>query len=229
MLNFPVVNLPFELVELLKTNMANNEGKEKIIFSIVNKNTALVQLLEDLFAEFDSQKRLPQVLKKINWNTFRDHFSSIYVYHAVHGKYPSKSQMNLINDIQNFEDRLENVTQKSHSRSFLLGLYLKIMQIQFRKEGQSHNANFLEIPDEVFEIINLSSAKTEKIDWLVLIIWQLSQILPKGTLKNEIKKNNTYMNIYQTLSAGEQNLFLRNCLAYGCSINETELFLNDKV
>jgi sulfur relay (sulfurtransferase) DsrC/TusE family protein len=119
MIRFPVLNLPDELTYLMRAQLNSVEVQQKVVLETINKNYALVQMLESLFQEYDSQKRLPQVIKKISWNQFRDKFTSIYIYHQVHKKFPDKTSLELVRDIQVLEDKLSDYSVGSNSRAFL--------------------------------------------------------------------------------------------------------------
>lgn len=229
MLRFPVLNLPEELTYLLKMNLSSVELQNKIVLEKINQNYALVQQLETLFEEYDSQKRLPQVLKKISWNQFRDKFSSIYIYHSVHGGFPHETKLDLVRDIQVFEDQLSDFSQLSNSRAFLLGFYLKCVQIQLRKEFGDSKVNLIELPKGVISLMGLSSSKSEKVDILILLVWHLFQFLGADSLSDSIKQGKNYEDIYLELGQEQKDILIENFLAYGCSINETEVFFNNRV
>ncbi len=229
MLRFPVLNLPDELVYLLKSNLTSVELQNKIVLEKINQNYALVQLLEGLFQEYDTQKRLPQALKKISWSHFRDQFASIYVYHQVHGRFPKEINLEMVRDIQAFEDKISDFSLHSNSRAFLLGFYLKISQVILRQQLGDATITLVELPKEVIGLLSLSTAHSEKVDLLIILVWHLNQFLGIEILTKLIKSGTSYLEIFEGLKKEQQEIMVDNFLAYGCSINENEIFLNERV
>ncbi len=221
--------MPQELTYLLKCTLSSVEQINKIVIERINRNPALVKLLEELFSEYDTSKRLSFVLRKNNWNQFRAQFSSIYIYRLVFGNFPDKTQLSLVNDIHKFEDKLLEFSVRSNSRGFLLGLYLQMSQIQMRKENEDTSINLLNIPKEVYRIIDLSPAKSEKIDLLIMLVWHLNEYIGYDHVSSLVKSKSSYKEMYELLNNDQKKDLMNNYISYCCSINENEVFINDRV
>ncbi len=229
MIILPFVHLPKELVLLLRSNLGSSEKQHREVIECINQNPALLNLLENIFQEYDESKRLSIVLRKISWSHFRDQLASIYIYKAVYGHYPESPQLSLVNDIHRLEDKLSGHGILSNSRAFLFGFYLKMLQIQLRKENSEHTQNLLDLPKDILRILSLSKHRTEKIDLLTLLVWHFSEFIGLDHTESFIKSRSTYNELYDLLSDEQKNIVSNNFLSYCASIKEDEIFINDRV
>lgn len=226
-LNFPHVILPKEFVQLLKANLsANNSGP---IFDVLRPNRGLNDVLDIAFKEFNDGRGLEKTMVALGWSNFRDRVASIYIYKAIHGKYPLKTDMGLVEDILKFESTYADMSVSGQSRAFLLGFYLKLAQIRIQELEKNKFLEF-RLPDEVIvPILKLSQARAEKIDWLILMIFHLAEAVGEKALAGAIMSGRTFDEIYFMLDDDSRRHMHDNFLSYGMSIQEPELFLYEKV
>lgn len=226
-IELPFVPLPREFVTLLKSNLSVVNSPEPV-FEIIRPNRGLYTVLDSSFSEFNDGRGLEKLMIALGWANFRDRMASLYVYKAIYGEYPAKTNMDLVDDIKAIETRFQEHAVHSYSRLFLLGFYLKLAQIKVRsREGN----RFLELklPNEIGTIISLSEARTEKPDWLLLMITHFQIAFGTKNLINGLSAGKKFDELYELMIPEHRELMHRNLLAYGASIQEPETFLYGKV
>ncbi len=226
-IELPYVQMPKEFVTLLKSNLSVVNTPEPI-FSVIQNNKALYMSLDNAFEEFNDGRGLEKLMLALGWPNFRDRMASVFVYKAIYGKYPRKTNMELVDEIKTIETKYSDHAVHSFSRLFLLGFYLKLAQIKIRTRD---NNRFLEIklPSEIGTVLELSKARTEKIDWLILLITHLQIAFGPKTLATQIANGKKFEDLYESMPIEHRQVMNQNFLAYAASINESEIFLYDKV
>lgn len=226
-LHLPHVILPSEFVTLLKSNLSVTTSPAPI-FDVIRPNQAIYLTLEKAFKEFDDGRGLEKTMIALGWSNFRDRMASIYIYKAIHGQYPKSTSMDLVDDIKQLETRFTNHSVTSFSRVFLLGFYLRLANLQIQKR---ENNKFIEIriPEEIGAFLRLSQGRSEKTDWLILIILHLLNGLGDKLLMNALMQGKKFDELYEMLSPENKKNMLENLLAYGASIQEQDIFLYDKI
>jgi hypothetical protein len=221
-LHFPFVNLPHEFVTLLKSNLSVNNSSGTIL-EIIAPNRALLSILETAFKEFETTRGLEKVIMTLGWSNFRDRMASVYISKSMYGEFPSKTDMDLVEDIKSLENRFTDHSVNSYSRLFLFGFYLKLanFEIQHREDNK-----FLEIkiPDELGAMLKLSQGRSERIDWLNLFSY-----FGEKTLMNHLVAGKKFEELYAQMPKDDQQVMGQNLMAYGASIQESDIFLYEKV
>jgi hypothetical protein len=226
-LQLPHVILPVEFVTLLKSNLSVTTSPSPI-FDVIRPNQAVYLTLEKAFKEFDDGRGLEKTMIALGWSNFRDRMASLYIYKSIHGNFPKVTSMDLVEDIKQLEMRFSNHGVNSFSRVFLLGFYLRLANIQIQKR---ENNKFIEIkiPEVIGAYLKLSQGRSEKIDWLILIILHLQNGLGDKMLMNALMQGKKFDELYELMSPENKKLMLENLLAYGASIQEQDIFLYDKI
>jgi hypothetical protein len=226
-LYLPHVILPAQFITLLKTNLSVSTSSAPI-FDLIRPNQAIYQTLEKAFKEFDDGRGLEKTMVALGWSNFRERMASLYVYKAIHGKFPISTSMELVEDVKELEIRFSNHGVNSLSRIFLLGFYLKLANLQIQNR---ENNKFMEIkiPDEIGSLLKLAQGRSEKIDWLILILMHLLQGLGDKMLMNSLISGKKIDELYQLLTPELRKNMMDNLLGYGASIREQDLFIYDKV
>jgi hypothetical protein len=226
-LHFPFVNLPHEFVTLLKSNLSVNNSSGTIL-EMIGPNRALLSILESAFKEFETGRGLEKVIMTLGWSNFRDRMASVYISKSMYGEFPSKTDMELVEDIKSLENRFTDHSVNSYSRLFLFGFYLKLanFEIQHREDNK-----FLEIkiPDELGAMLKLSQGRSERIDWLILILVHLFSYFGEKTLTNHLVAGRKFEELYAQMPKEDQQIMGQNLMAYGASIQEPDIFLYEKV
>lgn len=226
-IELPFVSMPREFVTLLKSNLSVVNSPDPV-FEILRPNKALYATLESSFAEFNDGRGLEKLMLALGWPNFRDRMASLYIYKAIYGEYPTKTDMDLVDDIKAIETRFSDHSVHSFSRLFLLGMYLKLAQLKIRvKEG--NNFLDLKLPPEIGTIIALSQARSERPDWLILTVMHFQIAFGNKNLINGIVGGKKFEDLYAVMPDDLRLNMHNNLLAYGASINESEVFLYGKV
>lgn len=226
-LNFPFVNLPSEFVTLLKSNLSVTNFTEPI-FNLIYPNRALYLILETAFKEFNDGRGLEKVMNALGWSSFRDRMASVYISKTLYGDFPNKTNLDLVEDIKLIENRFSNHMVNGFSRLFLLGFYLKLANLEIQTKQDN---KYLEIilPNEIGPLLKLSQGRSEKIDWLILILLHLHASLGESLLTNHLIAGKKFEDLYMLMSKVDQEQMGQNLMAYGASIQESDVFLYDKV
>lgn len=223
----PHVILPTEFITLLKNNLSVTSSPAPV-FDVIRPNLALYSVLEKAFKEFDDGRGVEKTMIALGWSNFRDRMASLYVYKAIYGNYPVKTNMELVEDIKELENKFVDHSVHSISRVFLLGFYLKLANIQNQNRGANQ---FLEIkiPDEVLRVLDVTQGRSEKIDWLILTTMHFLDALGEKMLLNYLASGKKYDELHRLLNKEQQKNMMNNLLAYGASIQEKDIFIYDKI
>jgi hypothetical protein len=223
----PHIIMPKELVTLLRTSLAVTSSPGPV-FEHLRGNRGLMMLLERAFQEFDDGRGVEKVMIALGWSHFRDRFASLYIFKSIYGHFPQKTDMSLVEDIKNIETLYSDFSIQSYSRLFLLGLYLSLANIEVRhKEGQLNVP--LQLPIEVLDVMRLSQVRSERIDWLILMVWHFISYLGKQQLIARLSSGASFSELYKEISPEEQLHFTQNLLTYGASVQEDEVFFYERV
>jgi hypothetical protein len=226
-LHLPYVNLPHEFITLLKSDLSVTNSPAPI-FDVIRPNKALYSVLETAFKEFDDGRGVEKVMMALGWANFRERMASIYISKALYGQYPSKTEMELVDDIQEIENRFSHHAVHSYSRLFLLGFYIKLANLQLQRNESTHHPE-IQIPKEIGLMLKLSQGRSTRIDWLILILLHMNQALGDKLLLNSLIFGKKLKELYQLMSVDFQELLHQNLLAYGASIQEDDIFLYERV
>ena len=227
-MEYHFANLPDDFTHLLKANMQSSGKSFSGLQSYIVERKGMYLLFRQIFKDVDTTGNVEKVLKSAGWHGIRDRFSCLYIENLISGEYPSSVKTGNCYGILGFEDLLKPFAIGGYSRSFLLGFYLKISSIEQNLLGKSTSSNSFYI-DDVLEILKISSARTVKIDLLVILIKHLIHFLGVDNLKNLIASGEKYQQIYERLSEDQKLTMVNNFLAYGSSINEKDIFVIDHV
>jgi hypothetical protein len=223
----PYITLPIELIKILKTNLSVSNPSQ-VIAEILQESTSIHFILQKPFLEFGFGSNLERSISSMGWQNFRDRLTGLYIHKSLYGDYPLKATVDQVLDIKNLEDIFSDHYVKGPSRIFMLGFYLRLVNIYLRNHS-STEYNDIRIPQEVINILSLSKNKSHKIDWLILILMHLNMGLGYKNLSEEISYGKKIKDLYVLLTAEQRKLMLDNLLAYGASIGEADLFLYDKI
>jgi hypothetical protein len=226
-LTFPHVILPPEFVALLKENQSTTSSVAAIL-ELKKTSPAIYLSMEEAFGEFNEGKGIENAISALGWIHFRERLSSMYIYKSIHGLFPIKTDLQLIESIMQLEARFINHTIQGISRIYLLGFYMRLANIQNQKRL---NNKFFEIrvPEEINAIFKASQVRSEKIDLLIIMVMHMSDALGTKFLQSLISTGKKFNEIYDIMSAEARSNMNDNLLAYGASIQESDIFLYEKV
>ncbi len=226
-LTFPHVILPAEFISILKTNQSAS-GSVTTFIDVLKSHPALYFSMQVAFKEFDDGRGLEKTILALGWTHFRERLSSMYVYKAIHGVFPNKTDLELVDGIRRLEARFIHHTIQGISRVYLLGFYLSLANIQTQKR-QSNKFLELRVPDEINTILKLSQGRSEKIDLLIITLIHLTNALGENLVLHAISSGKKFEDLYDLMSSDARKNMNDNLLAYAASILEPDIFLYEKV
>lgn len=231
MINFPFISLPEHFAKLLVSNIQNSTLNNTNLELYINENKELNVLVRKIFRDIDPDGFLGKILSISGWNGIRNRLAAVYLEYAMTGSFPETANLNLVTDIINIENKLRHFTPPGFSRSFLLAFYAKMTLIHVKKITETNKLGPgltpLIIRDEHIEFMKYSKAKSTRIDWLMLQLIQYEHFLGFQRMNTLLASGSRYESLFALLSADEQNQVINNCMIYGSSINDTEIFLTD--
>ena len=223
----PFIELPKPFVEML-TNTYTGKDAIPSVISIIRANPALDLAVERGFQEFNDGRGLDKIISALGWPNFRERMASLYIHKIINGKYPEKTQMALVEDLKNFESHYFEHSVHSNSRIFLLALYLRIAELSEVRNKTKGEMSLSTFPD-LMPLLNLSQARSEKLDWMLLILAHYQQFLGLPKISKLLASHSSFREIFKELPFDQQMLFHSNLLAYGMSIGDNDIFLYEKV
>jgi hypothetical protein len=217
--------MPEHFTRLLVSNIQNSTLSNTNLEMYLSENKELHTLIRKIFRDIDPDGFLGKILSISGWTGIRNRLAAVYIEYAMNGKFPDTANLTLVNDIVNIENKLRHFTPSGFSRAFLLGFYAKMTLVQIKKSTDGKSP--LIINEEHFEFMKWSKTKSIRIDWLFLQLIQYDHFLGTERLKSLLSNGAKYETLFALLSAQEQKLMIDNCMVYGASINDTNIFLTD--
>ncbi|WP_127715892.1 hypothetical protein [Halobacteriovorax sp. HLS] len=227
-MKYPFVNLPDHFVRLLKVNMQSSGKNFSNLEYYISERKGLLLLFQMISKDIDTGGNVNKVIKSLGWHGVRDRFACLYIEKLINGEYPKNIQVGNCFGILGLEDRLKKFSIGGYSRGFLLAFYFKIASIELSIAGDSSGSELLNI-DDVFEVLALSTSRTIKIDWVIILIQHLILFLGKDEVLELVRAGGKYQDIYELLTSDQKKIYINNLLSYGASINERDIFISDHV
>ena len=227
MIHFPFISLPEYFTRLLVSNIQNSTQTNTNLELYINEHREFNAMIKKIFRDIDPDGFLGKILSISGWTGVRNRMAAVYLEHAMTGKFPDQANLNLVSDIINVENKLRHFTQPGFSRAFLLAFYAKMSLIHVRKLSDSRELSPLTIKDEHIELMKFSKSKSVRIDWLMIELIQFENFFGLERLTELLKSQTRYEALFSLLTEDEQAQMISNCLTYGASINDQEIFIGD--
>lgn len=221
------IPLPFEFVSLLKMNLTSHKATN-LILKLLNINPALTLSVEKVLKEFDDGRGFEKTLNAIGWHSLRDRLALMYIMKILYGIYPHTTDLSLVQDLKNFENRFSEDGLHGQSRVFLLGFYLKLMNLSI-KEEESRFVGSVEISQDVDVILRLSQSRSDRIDFMILILAHLIDAFGIKFMLTSLSQGKKIDFFYEMLPVSARFKMQENLLAYSASINEVDIFTYDMI
>jgi hypothetical protein len=110
----------------------------------------------------------------------------------------------------------------------LLAVYLRFSETYYFKQNKEMINLIIEFR-ELEDLLNIKTAKSPKIDLLLLLVWHLKEFIDQDLVLNSIKAGEGFDKVMEQLSSQQKNILAANFLSYGASISEYELFIHDRI
>lgn len=225
MINFPYVSLPEHFTRLLVSNIQNTTQINTNLELYINENKELNALVRKIFRDIDPDGFLGKILSISGWLGIRNRLAAVYLEYAMTDKFPETANLALVTDLINIENKLRHFAPAGFSRAFLLAFYAKMSLIHVKKSRDGKNP--LIIQDVHFEFMKWSKAKSVRIDWVMLQLIQYDHFLGTERLNALLESGTRYESLFALLSEDEQKEVIENCMTYGASVNDQDIFFND--
>ncbi|MDO9182681.1 MAG: hypothetical protein Q7U04_09745 [Bacteriovorax sp.] len=227
MIHFPFISLPEHFTRLLASNIQNSTQTNNNLELYINDNKELNALVRKIFRDIDPDGFLGKIISISGWAGIRNRLAAVYLEYAMTGRFPETANLSLVTDIINIENKLRHFTPTGYSRTFLFGFYAKMSLIHVKKSTGTISPTPLIIRDEHFEFMKISKGKSVRVDWLMLQLIQYDHFLGTERMNTLLQTGSRYETLFALLSADEQKEMIDNCMAYGASIFDQEIFLTD--
>jgi hypothetical protein len=229
MIKLPAIILPAEFLQLLKDPSAATAGLDAPVPIFLRRHPGLGLVLSRAFTEFDEHsKGLEKVFATLGWAHFRDRMASVYLFKAINGAFPQRTDMDLVDDVIKFETRFRDQAVAGPSRLFMLGMYLKLLNIH-RSQLDDAPAADVTVPPAVDRALAVTQGRSERPDWLVVLCWHFDAFLGTEAFLAALKDGKTYGTLYGQLKLPQQQLLVENLLSYGSSIQESDPFVYERI
>ena len=223
--NFPVVNLPDYFTSILKSNMQVSGQSFATLNTFIYSKPALLALVQRIFKDLGTNVDVGKIIKSLGWVGFRNRIANAFLEYELNGFFPEVLDSSLIVDLLNIEEDVKQYEVSGYSRGFLLGFYLKIIEIK-RKKNKQDDFNF---DLNFIPFFEFSNSRFPKIDWSYLMILHFNEFLGEKNLKKHLVNKVGFDHIYAELTEDQKNTFAENLLSYGCSIGESDIFYATQV
>jgi hypothetical protein len=227
----PTVSLPHDLIHLLKMNISPNmSGEEHPAVKAIGENKPLFMILERSLKDLKEKKiGLGKLFNGLGWSNFKDRWSVLYIHKSLYGSFPDELDLDLAEDIKKLDVRFSRLQLLGNSRIYLLGLYLKMINLEHKKLNADAEDDYWVIPETLDQIFVSHAFKSDKADWLVLSMWQFLHFLGAEKILQVKDEGKPYEMLFAYLTEPQRYQFINNLLAYGASINDSEIFVSKKV
>ncbi|MCK5884000.1 MAG: hypothetical protein KAG61_09940 [Bacteriovoracaceae bacterium] len=230
MIYCPVVNMPDYFTRLLRGNMQSSGNLYRSLPIYFDQIPSLKSLVSHSFSSIDPRLRVDFLLNSLGWHGFRNRLTGLFLHYEEHGKFPPHTDPDAVDDILLIEDRLKGHTPGNFSRTFLLGLYLKMSQLHIQKVGLPQGRELLQIDNSIFDLLDkYTGSKLVKLDLFILGIIHMQHFFGKETIREYIRDGASYPYLFEKLNEQQKEMIMSNLLAYGASIGEIDFFHNKMV
>lgn len=227
MLNIPYVSLPEYFTYLLAGQIQNSIQLNNHLELYILENKELQYFVKTLFVDIDPNGGIGRIISIAGWTGIRNRLAALFIEHSLGGKFVESINLNLINDILNLENKLKFFTPNGYHRIFLLGFYAKMSLIKTQDQTDIISTNPLIITDTHIELMKYSKAKSIRLDWLLLLIVHFEHFLGIERFEHLLKAETNYSALYSMLEDDQKEQIINNCLSYGASINDQDIFIKN--
>jgi hypothetical protein len=207
--------------------MSEASSKE-ILYGHTIRKPHLYHILSNALKELDDGRGTEKLIVGLGWVNLRDRMACLYLSKNLFEYYPDHFQVDLLEEIKLFETKYSDFSVDGFSRLFLLGFFMKMHNQKVMALDGGEN-RVMKFSDSLIPILKLSKVKSEKLDWLLIILQHFLNSLGVEKLKDLISENKNFIQIYEMLSLEERKGMHSNLLAYSSSIFDSEFFLYEKV
>lgn len=218
-----------DVIRLLSTKYARYSSRRySQLMDSLQKDPFFKLALNKVFEGATGKDALEAQLAARGVSGFCEALSEFYLKKKLFGHFGAVGELDLVEDVLYLEKRFEPFSLAGERRLFLLGMYLKLKDIENEKEGGV--AQFLEISPFVDELLLKAKSKFAKIDWVILTLNYLLDHMDFSLVESALEKS---MDDFELLLLGLEDkhrwgVFTALSL-YGQAISDADFFLYRKV
>lgn len=217
--------LPDSFCQILKADGQGQNSIDEVFDRCYQKDIPFRLLSNKLFPEILKMKIKPERLGR---SAIKEKLAASYMekYRAGDSRDGTTDSLTIstsIQDIKKLEEAFSSFTVDGHSRTFMLGFYLKMTFL-------SNNSGNGQIPEQILSdlltviplYLKMAKAKIWRIDFIALSLWYYHSFLGQEQLLTLLKRGINHADIFRKLKAEERAVLVSSLLTYGISIGETE-------
>jgi hypothetical protein len=228
--DLPVIKMPEAITQICSLSLKNTKSCHKEIAAIIKNDSFLSLYIEQSFAEFSQKGGMSTILSSLGWEGFRNRLGEAYLYYARHGQYPKVIAIEQVKYAIEFERRFDFLFSENNGRAFILGLYLKLCEIDLENENEFSEDSFVGVPHHVDAILATGKSKSSHPDWLIITVWSFYNKFGKSRCLDLFKTSKGNLDeIINQVPKNEYGQFICDLIAYGHAINDTQFFTEQKV
>ncbi|MDA8792324.1 hypothetical protein N9N67_03710 [Bacteriovoracaceae bacterium] len=233
-LYLPYIKLPKSFTRLLKTHFKgiNTVTENRPIMEAMNDDKGFGFIVNNCLREYSQNKSIESALSMAGWKFLRERLASVYFHFLCKQKFDWDVEIEAIDDLLEFEEIFIDSTFDSLSRLFMLGFYLKVVDVKYNgldgmaDQGQGILNDSLAMKDIIFA----GSVKHERADYVVLGCFLLRSYMDEKDIVKFFSNNKmSYDKVLSFLSPQQQANILNNLLNYSMSIEDYDMFYYEKV
>lgn len=221
--------LPRSVYWICCSNFQKSKKSYAAIVDHLQSDPFLNLSLKRLFPSSQGKSGLEAQLAGYGIKGFRNKLAELFLYRLMEGRYPDEVEANLVLDVLEFENRFEDFGTMGDSRAFMLGLYLKMKDIE-SLVSHRRQTDYLSLSVEVDEILAQGASKIGKLDWTILTLASLLKIWNKENIL-KLASAGADILVERVLKMDDKSkmIFLNDLMSYGHALDEKEFFLYQKV
>ena len=242
-LYLPFISLPHYYTKLLVSNSHSNPDFFYRTIQYAYATPVLNGLIRAWVLDNASKIPADAQIKAMGWLGLRDRLALVFLERERSGRFclPTDETRKAMAEILDFEKRARDISVEGYSRSFLLALYLKVIQLRQGTEAsgaEKGNEKILGIiPRPLLQMLLAVKARAIRIDWLFLFCLHLYQYRGPEKFKELIQRNGrkgsmggaVFMKVWPTNEDELTDEIISNLLRYGSSIGEQDFFCSSLV
>lgn len=226
----PIIKLPGPMTQLCSLDLKNTKNCHGQIIMIVEKDPFLSVFVKKALKEFSGKGGLATILNNLGWQGFRNRLAEAYLHYAKNGRYPNFLELKEVLPAIELERRFDFLFAENNARMFLLGMYLKLCEIEFENNDYLSINDYQGISHEVDQILSYGKSKIETPDWLVVSVWSLYNRVGKTKCLEYFQAyKGDFEFIMKNIPKKEYGDFMMDLLVYGHAINDNQFFAEERV
>lgn len=227
MLELQYIHIPEQFGLLLRSNMQSSSDFYQGLRGRLLQQKDLTWLIKKTCRDLDQNGAFDRIIKAVGWHGLRNRLAYAYVTRALEGYYPLRYDDQGLEDLLTLEQQVQRYSVDGYSRFFLLAFYFKLLYADLRVVKPDEELHRVLKFDEVSALLNLSNARSIKIDWLYLALYHLNSYLGHDRLKTELKGKAKWSELWGKLEAHQQREMMKHFLLYGSSIGDDDFLVTD--